>query len=324
MVEVEDRKVVVENVAVTNVRPFVVVGIPAFNEEKTIARIVLEAQRYADRVVVCDDGSTDMTAEIARRLGADVVSNQENGGKGKALKTLFAEILKLKPDIVVTLDADGQHNAKEIPELLRPIVCDESDVVVGNRYVRGSKAFIPLYRRGGLALINWINRSVGKMDVKDTQNGFRAYSFKAFKAISLHESNDYNVESEQLILASKASLRIKEVPVSVKYAGLKNRSKKSLLAHGMGLIGFILKLVVEERPLLLLGIPGILSSFIGALFGIWMLQIYAAEHRIVTNVALASVAFVLIGLFALFTAITLYGMVRLTEKTSIKEQKKES
>jgi glycosyltransferase involved in cell wall biosynthesis len=302
--------------AFAGAKPFIVVGVPAFNEEKTIAKIVLEAQKYADRVVVCDDGSTDLTGVIAERLGATVVRHERNLGKGKALKTLFAEIAKLNPDVVVTLDADGQHEPREIPILIKPIVCGESDVVIGNRYGKDLSLAAPLYRRAGLSIINWFNRSVNKLNVRDTQNGFRAYSLRALKIIAMHESEDYSVESEHLILANKAGLKIREVPVHVNYPSQERTSKKSALSHGLSVIGFILRMVVEERPLLLLGVPGTLSLVVGTLFGVWMLQIYGLEHRIVTNVALASIAFILIGLFFTFTAITLYAISRVAQKTN--------
>jgi glycosyltransferase involved in cell wall biosynthesis len=320
LVEVENGKMVLNKVGIAEGKPFIVVGIPAFNEERTIARVVLEAQKYADKIVVCDDGSNDMTAEIASSLGAVVIRHEKNGGKGEAMKTLFAEIMKLNPDVVVTLDADGQHDPKEIPKLAKPIVYGESDIVIGSRYAKGLNATIPLYRRGGLAVINWLNRIVNKLDVKDTQNGFRAYSKKALNIIATHESKNYGVESEQLILAAKADLRIIEVPVNVKYAGLEKTSKKPPLTHGSEVIGFILRAIVEERPLIFLGLPGIVSLFVGAWFGVWMLQIYAAEHHIITNIALASMAFILIGFFCLSTAITLYAILRLEKKTNNKSK----
>lgn len=295
-------------------KPLVVIGIPAYNEERSIARVVLAAREYADVVVVCDDGSSDMTWKIAEGLGAVVVRHERNLGKGEALRTLFVEIMKLSPDVVVTLDADGQHDPREIPDLIKPIVCGESDVVTGSRYVKDLKIGVPLYRRAGLAVINRFNRSVNGLDVKDTQNGFRAYSLRALKIIANHESEDYSVESEHLILANKAGLKICEVPVHVKYSGLERTSKKPALAHGLSLIGFVLRMVVEERPLLLLGVPGVASLVAGTLFGVWMLQIYTIEHRIITNIALASIAFVLIGLFAVFTAVTLYALSRAMQR----------
>ena len=100
-------------------KPFVVACIPAFNEEASIARVVLMAERFVDRVLVCDDGSTDMTGVIAEALGAEVVFHETNLGYGAALQSLFEEARKRGVDAVVTLDADGQHDPSEIPKLLK-------------------------------------------------------------------------------------------------------------------------------------------------------------------------------------------------------------
>ena len=318
--EVEDKKEYLENMVVAGAKPFVVVGIPAFNEENSIAKIILEAQKYADLIVVCDDGSSDLTADISKKMGAIVVEHCKNLGKGKALKSLFEEISKVKPDVIVTIDADGQHNANEIPNLIAPIIKGDCDIVVGSRYINSSNGNTPLYRRFGLSIINWFNRKANKSELKDTQNGFRAYSFAAFKAVSSHESNGYSVESEQLMLAKKACLKVSEVSVDVKYKGIEKTSKKAPLTHGLGLIGFILKKVVEEKPLRFLGLPGIISMLMGVLFGIWMLRVYAIEKIIITNVALASIAFILIGFFCLSMAITLSSIIRLEQKINSKSK----
>src|SRR4030042_682944 len=111
------------------------VGIPAVNEENSIARVVMEAQKFADAVVVCDDGSVDMTAEIARRLGAEVVRHEENSGYGTAIRSLFERAREFGADILVTLDADGQHNPAEIGTVVSPIVAGQADVVIGSRFV---------------------------------------------------------------------------------------------------------------------------------------------------------------------------------------------
>jgi hypothetical protein len=86
--------------------------------------------------------------------------------------------------------------------------------------------------------------------------------------------------------------------------------------HGVDVVASIIKLIVEDRPLIMLGIPGIMSLAVGTIFGVWMLQLYATEHRIETNIALASLTFVLIGFFALSTSITLYAISRLAKKTN--------
>jgi hypothetical protein len=124
------------------------------------------------------------------------------------------------------------------------------------------------------------------------------------------------VSAEILINARKQGLRICEVSCSCSYDVGVETSSRNAVRHGVGLVMSIVRLVVEDKPLVLLGLPGIVCLLVGAVFGVWMLQIYAAEHRIVTNVALASIAFTLIGFFAISTAITLYAISRLAKKTN--------
>lgn len=293
----------------------IVVGIPAYNEDKTIAGVVLKTLRYADVVIVCDDGSTDMTAEIAERLGAKVVRHEKNMGKGFALKTLFAHALKLDPSAIVTLDADGQHDPSEIQKLVRPILEGKADVVIGSRFVGESMLDMSLYRKTGLKAINWLGRRASKSNVIDTQSGFRAYSPKAAQTMAVYDSNGYGVELEQLAVAAENGLKMVEIPATVRYKGLENTSKKNPISHGQELIATILRMVVEERPLVFLGIPGAISMLTGVLFGLRMLQLYAIEGRIITNIALASVAFILIGFFMISTAITLFALIRLLAKS---------
>jgi glycosyltransferase involved in cell wall biosynthesis len=293
----------------------IIAGIPAYNEDRTIAEVVLKTLRYVDVVIVCDDGSTDMTAEIAEKLGAKVVRHEKNMGKGFALKTLLAHALKLDPSVIVTLDADGQHDPSEIQELIKPIKDGKADVVIGSRFVGESMLDMSLYRKMGLRAINWLGRRASKSKVIDTQSGFRAYSPKAAQTMAVLDSSGYGVELEQLAAATENRLKVVEIPATVKYKGLENTSKKHPLMHGQELISTILRMVVEERPLVFLGVPGVLSLFVGVLFGVWMLQLYAIEKRIITNIALASVAFVLVGFFMISTAITLYAIIRLLAKT---------
>jgi glycosyltransferase involved in cell wall biosynthesis len=129
-----------------NSKPFVVACIPAFNEEGRIGGVVVQARKYVDRVVVCDDGSGDLTGEIAEGLGAVVIRHGRNLGKGAALRSAFLRARELGADVVVMLDADGQHDPEEIPGLVEPILKGAADMVVVSRYAEGSKTDAPLYR----------------------------------------------------------------------------------------------------------------------------------------------------------------------------------
>jgi hypothetical protein len=176
---------------------------------------------------------------------------------------------------------------------------------------------MPLYRRFGVkVLTKMTNGSREKGSLTDAQCGFRAYNRKAIEGLILDE-NGMGVSAEVLLKARALGLAVTEVPVEVRYQGLET-STHNPLKHGLGVMSTILKLVVEERPLIYLGLPGFALLFIGVLFGLWTLQIYARVGRVETNIALASFAFGLVGIFALFTSITLYAILRLTQKTTKK------
>lgn len=315
--ELERAELVLNNIVVSGTKPFIVVGIPAFNEENSIARVVMEAQKFADVVIVCDDGSTDFTAKIAERLGADVVRHEQNSGYGAAIKSLFERAREFGADILVTLDGDGQHNPNEIPNIVKPIVQDMADVVIGSRFIDAlGTQEMPLYRRIGAQLITKMVNGSSKNGVSDAQSGFRAYNRQALQRLDVSEAG-MGASVEILLEASRRNLKIYEVIISCKYHNDEvATSTEHPITHGVGVIMSIIRIVVEERPLTVLGAPGILCLFAGMLFGILMLQIYAVEHHIVTNVALASLAFTLIGFFAVSTAITLYAITRLTARVA--------
>jgi glycosyltransferase involved in cell wall biosynthesis len=296
------------------VKQHVVVGIPAFNEERTIAKVILRAQAHADCVVVCDDGSSDLTGEIARRLGADVVRHERNLGYGAAIKSLFRRAKELEADVLVTLDGDGQHDPKEIPKVVKPVLDGAVDVVVGSRFLdKHLAATMSWYRRAGVKFITKLANNGSKNDVLDAQSGFRAYSRKSLEVLNLSEDG-MGISTEILINSRQKGLRIREVPASCSYGKDLKTSTQNPVRHGVGVVMSIIKLVVEDKPLQVLGIPGIICLMAGASFGVWLLQIYAAEHQIMTNVALASLAFIMMGFFCLSTAITLYAISRLLRK----------
>jgi len=148
--------------------------LPAFNEEVSIGSVVLLARRYADRVIVVDDGSSDRTAEIAELAGAEVIRHQLNMGKGAALKTGFESLDGEM--VVVTIDTDGQHDPSDIPKLVEPILKGEADMVNGSRYINGNKKDTPFYRRLGQVVLDNATRLDSGLNITDSQSGFRAFS----------------------------------------------------------------------------------------------------------------------------------------------------
>jgi len=295
-------------------KPLIVACIPAYNEERTIARVVVEAQRYVDKVIVCDDGSTDLTGEIARRLGAEVVRHERNMGKGAALRDLFRVVKEYDPKIIVVLDADGQHDPNDIPKLLEPLVRGEADLVIGSRYVRGGEADTPIYRRIGLKIITFFNRGVVKSAVKDTQSGFRAFTMEALEECLAFESNGFGVESEQITLAAKKGLRVKEVPIKIRYRGLPRTSKKSPFLQGSEIISIVLKMVVEERPLLYLGLPGIIFVLLAIALGTYLLLLFNVTRYFSLPIAIITLGSSVIGITLIVSALTLYGLNRLVKR----------
>jgi len=297
-------------------KPLIVATIPAYNEEKTVAKVILLAQKYVDKVIVCDDGSTDMTTEIAERMGAEVMRHEKNIGYGASIQSLFKKAREMGADVTITLDGDGQHDPNEIPALIKPVLKDYVDVAVGSRFLdKKQTESIPLYRRLGIRAITKLTGIVTRNEMSDAQHGFRAYGRKALECLEISE-NGMGVSVEILMKAKEGGLRVVEVPMGCNYHGLEKTSTHSPLRHGASIVTSIVKLVVEDKPLLSLGVPGAVSLLIGILFGAWMLQIYALERHIVTNIALASIAFTLLGFFAVSTAITLYAITRVMQKTN--------
>jgi hypothetical protein len=223
----------------------------------------------------------------------------------------------LKADVLVTLDSDGQHDPSEIPRLVKPIEEGVAEVVLGSRFLnKEGIADMPAYRQFGVKVITKLSNGSGKKGVSDSQSGFRAYSKNAMITLGNISESGMSASIELIRSIRKTGLSICEVPVSCKYGdnvGVET-STKHPLSHGIGLIMSLVKLVVEDSPLPFLGVPGIISLAAGALFGVWMMQLYAESGDITTNVALASITFILIGFFLLSTAITLYAIRRLSTR----------
>ncbi len=201
--------------------------IPAYNEEKTIRKVVEDSKHYVDEVIVVDDGSLDQTSSEAKRGGALVLGHIINRGQGAALQTGFDFIKNkiaeegLLPEsdkkyVVITFDADGQFEPSEIPKFLEPINNKEVDVVLGSRFL-GAALNIPKFKKMLLGLAVLLTNLLTGLKLTDTHNGFRALSAKAVDLIQITQ-NRMAHGSEILEKIAKYHLSYLEIPVTVKYS----------------------------------------------------------------------------------------------------------
>jgi len=284
-------------------QPKILVAMPAYNEERYIGSVVLKAKQYADEVIVLDDGSTDDTSEIARLAGATIIRHEENKGYGAAIQSLLAEAKKKNPDILVLLDADSQHNPDEIPSLIKPIISEGSDLVVGSR--KQQKVKIPGYRRIGLRVISYFSGILSKERLSDSESGFRVFSRKAITVLEPHESG-MAVSAETIADAAEKGLKITEVPISIAYT--EDGSTLNPVRHGLGVLYRIMAMISERRPLFFFGLGGGILVVLGLIAGVRTLHLYSIQGTLPPGNALLSVLFLTVGVFSIFTGIILHTL----------------
>ena len=293
----------------------ITVGIPAYNEEKNIAGIIARVKKYADAIIVCDDGSNDLTSEISEQLGAIVIKHSKNKGYGAAINSLFLKAKELESDIFLTFDADGQHRIEDIPIVSNPIIKNQVDIAIGSRFLDEKSEEMPNYRKVGIKLITKVTNLSIKEKLTDSQSGFRAYSKKALDEI-IPSDEGMGVSTEILIKASNLDLKIAEVPIKVSYEG--ETSTKDPISHGSSVIFSTIKFTSIHNPLKFYGIPGIIFLGIGLGFIAWTIQIYSTHQEIITNVSLIGIGCIVLGAVLLMTAVILFSLVTLINDTKRK------
>jgi len=284
----------------------VIIGIPAFNEEKNIGAIVAKLKIKYDHVIVCDDGSSDMTETIASSLGAIVVKHSKNLGYGAAIKTIFNESKKIDGDVLVTFDADGQHQISEIDSVLKPLFENKADIVIGSRFL-GTTKNLPKYRKFGIKTITGLTNTMTGSNLSDAQSGFRAYSKNVLNEISPTDSG-MGISTEILIKSSNKNMKITEVPITISYEN--NSHSQEPISHGASVIVSTIKHVAMERPLLYYGVTGLFFLIVGLIFGGWTIQIYSETGSVTTNIALVGIGGVILGTILLITATILYSIAK--------------
>jgi len=284
----------------------VIVGIPAFNEEKNIAVLIIQLKKITDKIIVCNDGSTDLTSKIAEELGATVINHEKNLGYGAAIKSIFLKSKNLGGDILVTFDADGQHRIEDISRVINPIINGESDLVIGSRFLDESEKEIPQHRKVGIKVITKVTNATIKKHLTDSQSGFRAYSKKVINELNPSELG-MGISTEILIKASAKNFRISEVPIKIIYEG--DTSTHNPVSHGSSVLFSTIKFTSIEHPLKFYGIPSIIFFAIGLYFTYFSAQFYAEMGRLNTNLTLIGAGTTLIAVVLLITGILLYSLV---------------
>jgi len=191
----------------------IIAVIPAYNEEKTIYQVASEVKKYVDEVIVVDDGSIDMTADLAQKTGALVFSHLINRGQGAAIETGTRRALWRGADVVVTFDADGQFLPSEINDVVKPVLENRADVVLGSRF---SKSKVPILKKILLRGAIFFTHFTSGLSLSDTHNGFRAFSRNAAEKIRIRQDRMAHA-SEILNQISQNKLKYTEVPVTLRY-----------------------------------------------------------------------------------------------------------
>ena len=281
------------------------VCIPAFNEEQPITDVIKKSLSYVDKVIVCDDGSSDLTAEKAKIAGAVVIKHEKNMGKGHAMKSLFDYAKNVDADVIVTIDGDGQFLPEQIPRLLKPILENSYDVVIGNRFSDDEE--MPSYRKIGNKMLDKITKLAADLPFSDTQSGYRSYSKKAIQSINFSISG-FGVDSEILINAVDKGLKITESKVTVLYdTGLKT-STKDPVSHSISVIASLLESIAIHHPLKYLGIPGMILLIIGLGFTAYSISNFNETGNFSLPSILTAMSSLIIGLILLLMSVVLYSI----------------
>jgi hypothetical protein len=220
----------------------VLVCIPALNEAESLPAVLAEipptVAGLQTHVLVIDDGSRDATASVARSLGARVVSHPMNSGQGAALQTGYLVAERLGVDVVVTLDADGQHDPGQMERLVEPIVADRADFVVGSRRM-GEGESDSRARDAGITVYTRLINLLGGTEVSDIANGYRAIRASRLAEIAFTEDQFHN--PELLLGAARAGLRVLDVPVTIRRRTAGTSKKGTNVRYGLGFLRVMFK-----------------------------------------------------------------------------------
>ena len=292
------------------------IGIPAYNEEKNISEIIKKLQKITNKIIVCDDGSSDSTAKIAKEMGALVVQHETNLGYGAAIRSIFLKAREEKSEFLITLDSDGQHRIEDISTVLDPLKTGKADIVIGSRFLNNNGKNVPSYRKAGIKILTKLANTSLEQNITDSQSGFRGYGKNVIENITPSESG-MGVSNEILIKASKKGLKIVEVPIIILYDG--DTSTHNPISHGSSVLISTLKFISMEHPLKFYGIPGFVFLLIGLGFLIFTINLFTETRQILLSSAIIGVGSTIFGIILIQSSILLFAMVKLMRNKKFKK-----
>ena len=288
----------------------VTIGIPAFNEEKNIAKMIVKLKKIYDEIIVCNDGSTDLTGEIAENLGAIVINHKQNLGYGAGIKSILKKSKEIDTDILVTFDADGQHKVEDVKKVIEPIKNGDADLVIGSRFLSKTKEKIPEYRKIGINIITKVTNAGLKKKITDSQSGFRAYSKDLISKLDISDMG-MGISTEILIKTNSLGFRIAEIPITILYEG--KTSTQNPISHGTSVLFSTIKYTSIEHPLKFYGIPSLIFFVIGLSFTFLSIDYYMEVGRINPNVTIVAAGTTAIAVILLVASVLFYSLATIVE-----------
>ena len=294
----------------------ITIGIPAYNEEKNISEIIKKLQKITNKIIVCDDGSSDSTAKIAKEMGVLVVQHETNLGYGAAIRSIFLKAREEKSEFLITLDSDGQHRIEDIQIILEPLKTGKADIVIGSRFLNNGGKNVPSYRKVGIKILTKLANTSLEQNITDSQSGFRGYGKDVIENVTPSESG-MGVSNEILIKANRQGLKIVEVPIIILYDG--DTSTHNPISHGSSVLISTLKFISMEHPLKFYGIPGFVFLSIGLGFLIFTLNLFTETRQILLSSAIIGVGSTIFGIILIQSSILLYAMVKLMRNKKLRK-----
>ena len=288
----------------------VTIGIPAFNEEKNIAKIIVKLKKIYDEIIVCNDGSTDLTGEIAENLGAIVINHKQNLGYGAGINSIIKKSKEIDTDILVTFDADGQHKVEDVKKVIEPIKNGDADLVIGSRFLSKTKEKIPEYRKIGINIITKVTNAGLKKKITDSQSGFRAYSKDLISKLDISDMG-MGISTEILIKTNSLGFRITEIPITILYEG--KTSTQNPISHGTSVLFSTIKYTSIEHPLKFYGIPSLIFFVIGLSFTFLSIDYYMEVGRINPNITIVAAGTTAIAVILLVASVLLYSLANIVK-----------